>query len=65
MKQGRIIKLISNDYTVSLNGIKYLCKCRGIFRNKKIKPLVGDLVEFNEKADIYVINTCTVTLQHQ
>ncbi len=52
MKQGRIIKIISNDYTVSQGGIKYLCKCRGIFRNKKIKPLVGDLVEFNEKENI-------------
>ena len=52
MKQGRIIKIISNDYTVSQGGIKYLCKCRGIFRNKKIKPLVGDLVKFDEQNKI-------------
>ena len=46
--QGRIIKLISNDYTV-LSDKEYICKSRGLFRNKNIKPLVGDLVEFDEK----------------
>ena len=45
--QGRIIKLISNDYTV-LSDKEYICKSRGLFRNKNIKPLVGDLVEFDE-----------------
>lgn len=47
MKQGRIIRLISNDYTVSVEGVEYLCKCRGIFRNQKVKPLVGDMVIVN------------------
>ncbi|MCM1371210.1 MAG: ribosome small subunit-dependent GTPase A [Clostridium sp.] len=46
---GRIIKLISNDYTVETeNGEKYVCKARGKFRNDKITPLVGDMVDFNE-----------------
>lgn len=47
--QGRIIKLISNDYTVLSNNKTYICKSRGLFRNKNIKPLVGDLVSFDEK----------------
>lgn len=46
--QGRIIKQISNDYTVETNGITYICKCRGIFRKEHITPLVGDFVEFDE-----------------
>jgi ribosome biogenesis GTPase len=45
--QGRIIKLISNDYTVLSNNELYICKSRGLFRNKNIKPLVGDVVEFD------------------
>ena len=47
--QGRIIKLISNDYTVLSNNKTYVCKSRGLFRNKNIKPLVGDLVIFDEE----------------
>lgn len=46
--QGRIIKQISNDYTVEANGVTYICKCRGIFRKEHITPLVGDFVEFSE-----------------
>lgn len=42
---GRIIKNISNDYTVQLEEKKVICKPRGVFRNKKITPLVGDIVE--------------------
>lgn len=47
--QGRIIKNISNDYTVKTESKTYVCKCRGKFRNMKITPLVGDVVEFDEK----------------
>ena len=47
--EGKIIKLISNDYTVLSNNKTYICKSRGLFRNKNIKPLVGDLVSFDEK----------------
>lgn len=44
---GRIIKNISNLYTVD-DGVKiYNCQARGLFRNKGIIPLVGDIVEFN------------------
>lgn len=45
---GRIIKNISNDYTVSCNDKLYVCKVRGKIRNLNIKPLVGDFVEFDD-----------------
>ena len=45
---GRIIKNISNDYTVECDNKLYICKVRGKFRNLKIKPLVGDIVDFDE-----------------
>lgn len=47
--QGRIIKNISNDYTVLANNKQYICKSRGKFRNLNITPLVGDNVIFDEK----------------
>lgn len=47
--RGKIIKLISNDYTVLSNGTQYICKSRGKFRNLKISPLVGDEVIFDEQ----------------
>lgn len=52
--QGKIIKQVSNDYTVLANNRKYICKSRGKFRNMNIIPLVGDLVEFNEN-DNYIL----------
>lgn len=45
---GRIIKNISNIYTVEENNITYSCTARGLFRNKNITPLVGDIVEFDD-----------------
>ena len=44
--QGKIIKGIAGFYYVHVvhRGI-YECKAKGIFRNKNIKPLVGDNVE--------------------
>ena len=47
--KGRIIKNISNDYTIDANGHTYTCKPRGKFRNDSIKPLVGDIVTFDEE----------------
>lgn len=45
---GKIIKGIAGFYYVHVvhSGI-YECKAKGIFRNKKIKPLVGDNVEID------------------
>ncbi len=44
--QGKIVKGISGFYYVHVVGTGiYECKAKGVFRNKKIKPLVGDNVE--------------------
>ena len=47
--QGKIIKQISNDYTVLVDETKYVCKARGKFRNLRLTPLVGDEVIINEE----------------
>lgn len=44
--QGKIIKGIAGFYYVDSQEGIYQCKAKGIFRNKSIKPLVGDNVEF-------------------
>lgn len=46
---GKIVKVISNDYTVLSNNELYVCKSRGKFRNLNIIPLVGDNVNFDDK----------------
>lgn len=53
--KGLIIKNISNQYTVLADNNKYVCKCRGKFRNINLTPLVGDQVEFS-KDDHYILN---------
>lgn len=45
--QGRIIKHIAGTYTVLANGQKYDCKATAKFRFNNQKPLVGDIVEFD------------------
>ena len=45
--QGQIIKILSNDYFVSLDNVTYVCKSRGKFRKDNITPLVGDYVIFD------------------
>jgi ribosome biogenesis GTPase len=40
--QGKIIKQISNDYTVLIDNKLVVCKARGKFRKLGITPLVGD-----------------------
>ena len=56
--QGKIIKIISNDYTVLCDNKKYVCKSRGKFRNQKIIPLVGDNVIFDEQNN-YIMEVLT------
>lgn len=54
--QGKIIKGIAGFYYVhAIDGNTYECKAKGVFRNKKIKPLVGDNVEMD------VINATELT----
>lgn len=43
--EGRIIKAIAGFYYVHNEAGIYECRARGIFRNKGIKPLVGDIVK--------------------
>lgn len=45
--QGRIIKSISNDYTVLCENQTYICKGRGKLKFQNIKPMVGDIVELD------------------
>lgn len=46
--KGKIIKGIAGFYYVHTpNDVVYECKAKGIFRNKKMKPLVGDDVEID------------------
>lgn len=47
--QGKIIKQISNDYTVLIDDKRYDCKARGKFRNLRLTPLVGDEVIINDE----------------
>lgn len=45
---GKIIKIVSNDYTVLADNQKYICKARGKFRALRVTPVVGDNVEFDQ-----------------
>lgn len=57
IKTGRIIKQISNDYTVLAENELIVCKARGKFRKLELTPLVGDLVEIDyDKCYILNIN---------
>ncbi|MBT2216888.1 ribosome small subunit-dependent GTPase A [Virgibacillus dakarensis] len=47
MANGRIIKALSGFYYVQTQDGIYQCRGRGVFRNKKITPLVGDFVSFD------------------
>ena len=40
--KGKIVKILSNDYTVKASGRSFVCKARGKFRKDGIVPLVGD-----------------------
>ena len=45
MMKGKIIKGIAGFYYIHTGKGLYECKAKGVFRNKKIKPLVGDNVQ--------------------
>lgn len=45
---GRIVALSCGIYSVEADGVIYKVPARGLFRNKSIKPVVGDLVELDE-----------------
>jgi ribosome biogenesis GTPase len=47
--QGRIVKQISNSYTVMVDEDSIDCLPLGKFRKEGITPMVGDYVIINEK----------------
>jgi ribosome biogenesis GTPase len=47
LKQGKIIRIVSNSYSVSVDNEIIECLARGKFRCEKITPLVGDLCEID------------------
>ena len=63
MKQGKIVKGIAGFYYVSVAGSGiYECKAKGAFRQKKMKPLVGDnvsidIIDEEEKKGNHVVRT--------
>ncbi len=62
---GKIIKGIGGFYYVYADGIIYECKARGVFRNKKIKPLVGDNAEIEIiSKDPAVGNIISISARH-
>ena len=51
-KKGRITKGVGGEYTILLDDGEYvLAKPRGIFRNKKVIPTVGDFCEVEPSGD--------------
>jgi ribosome biogenesis GTPase len=56
MKKGQIIKALSGFYYVKADDGVYQCRGRGLFRKRKISPLVGDYVSFdiNDPKEGYV-----------
>lgn len=65
---NRILKGIAGFYYVHNGRSVYECKARGLFRKKGMKPLVGDLVDFevideeNKKGNIIEIKERKVSL---
>lgn len=45
-KNGIIISSFGGDFKVAADGEEYICKARGVFRNKDIVPVCGDNVKF-------------------
>ena len=51
---GIIIRIISNLYTVKCGDELYGCRARGVFRNKKISPMVGDIVTIDPDNNVII-----------
>ena len=49
---GKIVKVISNDYTVKIDNEYVVCKPRGIFRKLNISPMAGDNVKIDKNSKI-------------
>ncbi|SER53114.1 ribosome small subunit-dependent GTPase A [Salisediminibacterium halotolerans] len=57
MEKGRIIKALSGFYYVENDEGVFQCRARGVFRKRKIVPLVGDTVMFEaaNKTEGYIM----------
>ncbi|ALA69207.1 GTPase RsgA [Geobacillus stearothermophilus 10] len=51
MAEGQIIKALSGFYYVLSEGRVFQCRGRGVFRKKKVTPLVGDRVVFQATSE--------------
>lgn len=49
--EGVIVKGIGGFYYVSVDGVIYSCKARGLFRKQELTPAVGDRVRLDIRAD--------------
>ena len=52
--KGQIVKILSNLYFVNCDNTIYECHSRGVFRNMKITPVVGDYCII-DKDDKYIL----------
>lgn len=50
-KRGKIVRIISNLYSVDVEGVVHKARARGKFRNDDVTPLVGDFVVIDEEKD--------------
>jgi len=57
MAKGQIVKALSGFYYVENEDGMFQCRARGIFRKRKVTPLVGDWVDFNaaNRTDGYIM----------
>lgn len=53
--RGRIVSLSCGIYSINVDGVIYNAPARGLFRNRGIRPLVGDEVEID--SNNLIINT--------
>ena len=60
IKQGLIVKAVSDMYYVDCGEKVYSCKARGKFRNISVKPLVGDKVTIEIDNSTSEISACIV-----
>ena len=51
---GRIIRIISNLYTVKCGDEIYGCRARGVFRKNNLSPMVGDLVTIDPENNLII-----------
>jgi len=63
LEKGRIINIISNIFYVEIDDVVLECTSRGIFKDKEIKPVVGDIVkvDINDKSIMEIFERVSYT----